>query len=117
MLINSISVANIGFDGRIYKKSNVGKQTVDIAAPGVNVLSTSADNNYAYYTGTSIAVPHVSGVAATLFLVDSDITAPEVKNIIVSSATKRGGLKNVVKSGGILNAGAAIEQLKTDISI
>ena len=38
--------------------------TVDLAAPGVGVLSTVPNNSYAAYTGTSQTAPHVAGVAA-----------------------------------------------------
>jgi hypothetical protein len=49
-------------------RSNFGNKTVDVAAPGDNVVSTyiGSDNPYTTMTGTSVAVPHVSGTAALL---------------------------------------------------
>jgi len=46
--------------------SNYGNASVDIAAPGVNVLSTVPNNQYASFSGTSMATPHVSGAAALI---------------------------------------------------
>lgn len=49
-------------------RSNFGNKTVDVAAPGDNVISTyiGSDSPYISMTGTSVAVPHVSGTAALL---------------------------------------------------
>src|SRR5439155_11725125 len=44
--------------------SNYGKKSVDLGAPGVNILSTIRGNTYAYFDGTSMATPHVTGSAA-----------------------------------------------------
>jgi thermitase len=51
--------------------SNYG-DWVDVAAPGYRILSTSKNDNYVYMSGTSMATPHVAGLAALLFTTVSD---------------------------------------------
>jgi thermitase len=59
---------------------------VEIAAPGVNVLSTYAGGLYLELSGTSMATPHVSGVAAVLFTQDPSATAGSVRSKLTSTA-------------------------------
>ncbi|MBA2700154.1 MAG: S8 family serine peptidase, partial [Chloroflexi bacterium] len=69
-LANVISVAAIDQTGHLAEFSNYGRRSVDLAAPGTNILSTwPADGDcsawcYAWNAGTSMAAPHVSGAAA-----------------------------------------------------
>lgn len=67
--------------------SNYGKETVDIFAPGVQVYSTIPENNYKMNSGTSMASPVVAGVAALIMSYYPDLTAKQVKDIILESAT------------------------------
>lgn len=64
---NIISVAAIDNRGNVASFSNVGKKTVHIAAPGVNILSSVRGGSYDSWSGTSMATPHVSGVAALVW--------------------------------------------------
>lgn len=107
-LDNLISVANIQSDGTLHYSSNYGTKTIDIAAPGSYILSTVAGDQYSYMTGTSMAAPMVSGVAAMLYSQYGDLTAPEAKNIIIGSVNTLSSLKGKVKTGGMLDAGAAL---------
>lgn len=98
---------------------------VDIFAPGgdadsgmyadAGIYSTVADGviGYGYKMGTSMATPHVAGVAAMIFGIDPTFTAKEVKDIIVSTAT--GSYENGINedeecSRGLLNARLAVEE-------
>lgn len=90
--------------------SNVGTR-VDIVAPGVNVYS-SVLGGYTSLDGTSMATPHVSGVAGLVFACNPSLSGPDVKNIVIASATGRyyhGG-----DYSGLLNADTSVvNALKT----
>ena len=105
---NIISVANILFDGTLSKDSNYGAESVDIAAPGTYILSTIPDNSYGYMSGTSMAAPMVTGVAAMLYSYRTDISLGDVKNIILGSSRKLDTLSGKVVSGGLLDAYSAL---------
>ncbi len=77
--------------------SNYGKEGVDVFAPGVAIYSTTADNLYDSYPGTSMASPMVAGVAALLRSYYPELSAKQVKEIIMDSSIK--STKQVVKPG------------------
>lgn len=98
--------------------SNRGNR-VDIVAPGGDnknpdfrdseIYSTVPDGSgYGYMSGTSMAAPHVAGVAAMIFGIDPTFTAEEVKDIIVSTAT--GSYGSVKEQYPLLNARMAVEK-------
>ncbi len=74
-LSNIISVAALDTDDTLASFSNYGKTSVDIAAPGVNILSTLPGNNYGLVSGTSFSAPMVAAVLAVLPIAGSDETA------------------------------------------
>ena len=104
---NIISVASSTY-GHVSDFSNYGRRTVDIAAPGDHIGSTLPGNNCGYETGTSMAAPHVTGVAALIMSEYPELSALEVKEAIMKGghALESGKLK--VKSGKILNANGAL---------
>jgi subtilisin family serine protease len=65
--------------------SNRGPE-VDIAAPGTEIFSTGGGNRYMAMSGTSMAAPHVSGLAALVWSVEPTLTADQVANVITSTA-------------------------------
>ncbi|MCY7360994.1 MAG: S8 family serine peptidase [Ignavibacteria bacterium] len=96
--------------------SNYSKEVVDIFAPGVQINSTIPNNKYKYESGTSMAAPVVTGVAAVLKSYFPQLTAAQLKDIILSSSRQYEGLKvkikdksakelfsNLSKSGGVVD--------------
>ncbi|NJX13968.1 S8 family peptidase [Tamlana crocina] len=65
--------------------SNYGKNNVDIFAPGAKVYSTTPENEYATKGGTSMAAPAVAGIAALIRSYFPDLTAAQVKQVILDS--------------------------------
>lgn len=61
-----------------------------VVAPGVSVLSTTPGNTYQSFNGTSMAAPHVAGVAALILSANPDLTSTEVENIITGTANPTG---------------------------
>lgn len=107
-LDNSIVVANLMFDGNLAKSSNYSTNIVDVAAPGTYIVSTIADNSYGFMTGTSMAAPMVTGVAALLYSYRTDIGLQDVKPIIMASVRHLDGLKGKLVSEGVIDAYAAL---------
>ncbi len=101
-----IVVGACNTEGHMTDFSCAGKR-VDILAPGDDVQSFILDGNYIAQTGTSMASPYVAGTAAMLFAVNEDLTAKEVKEIIISAATEETELYGF--SYPILNVGNAVE--------
>jgi subtilisin family serine protease len=108
--------------------SNYGKNEVDVFAPGVDILSTVPGNEYERDSGTSMAAPVVSGLAALIMGYYPNLTAADVRRIIVSSVsrhadqmvTKPGSddkvpFGSLSISGGIVNAYRALKMAE-DVS-
>ncbi|MDY7076244.1 MAG: S8 family peptidase [Chloroflexota bacterium] len=68
-----------------WSRSNRGPQ-VDVAAPGADIFSTSRYSQYATMSGTSMATPHVSGLAALVWALQPTLTADQVAHVITSTA-------------------------------
>jgi subtilisin family serine protease len=86
---NLISVGAIGPEygpSAIAEFSNYGKKEVDVFAPGVFIFSTTPDSTYDYASGTSMAAPVVSGLAALIRSRYPNLSAPQVKSIIMQSS-------------------------------
>ena len=90
--------------------SNYGRVTVDLAAPGVGILSTLPGNVFGTKHGTSMAAPHVAGAAALVLTERPELTAVELKRALLLSVDQKPGLSAVVKTGGRLNVSEALTQ-------
>jgi subtilisin family serine protease len=107
--------------------SNYGKQTVDLFAPGVEIVSLAPNNQYAKLDGTSFSSPVVSGVAALVWSYYPELTAAELKDVILKSVTvhpketayypssekkepKKAKFTDLSSTGGIVNAYNALLQ-------
>ncbi len=108
-LDNVISVANLTCDGKLHVSSNYGEKSVDLAAPGSYILSTTPGNTYSYMSGTSMAAPMVTGAAAMVYSYFDGIGVSDVKEILLSTVTPLESLSGKVSSGGLLNVGAALD--------
>jgi subtilisin family serine protease len=80
--------------------SNYGKENVDLFAPGVAIYSTVPDNGYAKYNGTSMASPVVAGVAAEIRSYYPNLTAEQVKDVLMSTTVRAKDADKVKKPGG-----------------
>lgn len=107
-LDNTISVANLMFDGSLAESSNYGSGTVDIAAPGTYIVSTITNRGYGFMTGTSMSAPMVTGVAAMLYSYRTDLNLSDVKTVLLNSARKLDGLEGKIGSGGVVDAFGAL---------
>lgn len=106
-----ISVANLQPDGTLHPTSNYGNFSVDIAVPGTYIMSLVTNNTYGYMSGTSMSAPILTGVAAMLYAYCADLTALDAKDIILSTARRLDALNGLLLTGGMLDAGAAMEYL------
>ena len=105
---NVISVANTDRrDGRAYR-SNYGRTTVDLGAPGTDILSTLPGNTYGSLSGTSMAAPHVSGVAALIKSLNPDLKAREIKSLILGNVDQIDSMNLLTATNGRLNAFKAL---------
>lgn len=106
-LDNLITVANLNYDGTLHYSSNYG-ESVDLAAPGSYILSTTPGDGYSYMTGTSMAAPMVTAAAAMVYSYYGEITLADVKEILLSSVQRLDSLEGLTATGGMLDLGAAM---------
>ncbi len=107
-LDNVISVAATDYNDDLAGFSNYGSRWVDLAAPGVGIISTIPGDSYASFSGTSMAAPHVSGVAALLYGANSVLSATDIKQAILNSVDPKPSLTGKMVTGGRLNAAVAV---------
>lgn len=106
--------------------SNYGPKTVDLFAPGVDIYSTIPNAKYGDASGTSMACPATAGVAAIIRGYFPDLTAAEVKEVLMKTAVpytssivipgtekgkEKGTMNDVSISRGMVNAASAVEYL------
>jgi subtilisin family serine protease len=103
-LANILSVAAIDQRGNRASFSNYGAAAVDIAAPGTNILSTWPSGQFAWSNGTSMAAPHVSGVAALGLSVAPSLSTDALKSRILARGVTLPGVVGKTVTGKLVNA-------------
>jgi subtilisin family serine protease len=101
---NIIAVAATNYNDIRAGFSCYGLNSVDVAAPGVNILSCKAGNDYQLLSGTSMATPYVSGLAALLKSYNPGWTWDEIKTRILAGADPLSSLSGRTLTGGRINA-------------
>lgn len=105
---NILTVAATDDEDQLASFSNYGSTGVDVAAPGDEILSTYLGGGYKTLSGTSMAAPYASGVAALLRKQEPDATAADLRYAIRSQVDKPASLKGKVGGNGRLNAEKAL---------
>ncbi len=114
---NMIVVAATDNRDQLASFSNWGLISVDLGAPGVNVYSSTPGNSYAYFSGTSMACPHVAGACALAYAVKPDATAAEIKQTILAGAEPIAALSNKCVTGARLNVFNTLQRLDRNIAL
>lgn len=100
---NVVSVAAIDNQGKLASFSSYGKKSVHVGAPGVNILSMTT-KGFESWSGTSMATPHVAGVAALLAAHQPEFTHHEIKGRMLATTVRLDGLRNRVSTAGMISA-------------
>lgn len=106
---NVLSVAALSNQDKLATFSNYGATTVDVAAPGVDVYSTVTGGGYEYFSGTSMATPHVSGVAALLLARDPSLKPKQIIERLIKTSAAVSSLKGKCVAGGRVDAYHALK--------
>jgi subtilisin family serine protease/subtilisin-like proprotein convertase family protein len=105
---NIVSVAATDRNDTLASFSNYGARSVDLAAPGVDILSTTLKGGYGFNSGTSMATPHVTGVMALVWSVHPTWTYKQVITQVLTTVDKLPALTGKTSTGGRVNAAAAV---------
>jgi subtilisin-like proprotein convertase family protein len=114
-LPNVVVVAATDQNDALASFSNYGATSVDLAAPGVSILSTTPNNTYSSLSGTSMATPHVSGVAALAWSLVPGSSYQQVRDARFAGVDPMPGLVGFTATGGRLNAQNTLRKLLGDV--
>lgn len=109
---NVLAVAATSEREAISFYSNYGLKSVDVAAPGSGILSSVPGGSYKKFNGTSMACPHVAGLAALLLSENPKLSAVELKRIIMDTVDPVASLQGKTVTGGRINALRALEAVR-----
>jgi subtilisin family serine protease len=107
-LPNMIAVAASNHTDALAWFSNYGRRTVHVGAPGQGILSTTPGNTYSTFSGTSMATPHVTGLAALIKAQFPSFTWYQIRNRILATGDVTTGMQNVTISDRRINAYGAL---------
>jgi alpha-tubulin suppressor-like RCC1 family protein/subtilisin family serine protease len=108
-LPNVISVASLDRRNNVSNFSNFGSRTVQLAAPGSEILSTLPGNGYGYLSGTSMASPHVAGAAALVLAAHPEFNVARLRAALLFGGEAQATLDAYISTGRRLNAAGALE--------
>jgi len=112
-----LSVAATDRNDALASFSCFGATSVDLAAPGVSILSTVPGGGYASYNGTSMATPHVAGAAALALSVDPTLSVAELRAAILGTVDAKPGLTGRMVTGGRLNVAQMLASLSSEPTV
>ncbi len=112
---NIVSVAATDSDGNLASFSNYGANSVDVAAPGVSIYSTYPGNQYKHLSGTSMATPHVSGIAALVAAHEPGLSVNQLRSRVIGTFKYRASLNGLIRFPGIASADKALRNETTAI--
>ena len=95
-----------------YSNSNYGANYVHVFAPGEKIATTTPGNEYRYKSGTSMACPHVSGLAALIRTMNKNLNGQDVKQLIELNVNKKDAYTALVSSGGLIDAAKTIHAVR-----
>lgn len=100
---NVIAVASVNRSDNISYFSNYAATKVDLGAPGTDIYSTTPNNNYSTYSGTSMATPHVAGACALYLSIGYDTEFQKIKQDLLETVVPIAALNGKCRTGGRLN--------------
>lgn len=115
-LSNIISVTAIDPDTQVLSSSNYGVETVDLAAPGQNILSTIPGNEYGFMTGTSQATAFVTGAAVLIMARRPQFNAQDVKRYILNTGDSNSALISKTRTSKTLNLYKSLVMLDSKVA-
>ncbi|MCZ4335811.1 S8 family serine peptidase [Shewanella colwelliana] len=104
-----MSIASTDRNDNMSGFSQWGLTSVDMGAPGSAILSTTPGNNYATYSGTSMATPHMTGAAALVWSINPDLSPVEMKQLLMDSGDSNADLTGKTVAGTRLNVANALD--------
>src|SRR2546423_7717825 len=110
---NIIAVASTDQNDNLSGFSHFGATSVDLGAPGTSILSTTPNNTYSLFSGTSMSTPFVSGSAALLWAQNPNLTVQQVKSLLLMNGNVVSALLDKTLSGRRLNVGNSMQALNS----